>query len=102
MPATVQEAVDSIVQNDQVLRRFSPAWFVYQFDKRVTHSQALQDKFLTEKTCLRLAKDCDVSIAVAGTTIVITRDSSSGPPTVHSKSKALKCCSGAVPSSRVI
>ena len=62
----MQQAVDSIVQNDQVLRRFSPAWFVYQFDKRVTHSQALQDRFLTEKTCLRLAQDCDVSIAVGG------------------------------------
>lgn len=62
----MQEAVDSIVQNDQVLRRFSPAWFVYQFDKHVTHSQVLQDKFLTEKTCLLLAKDCDVSIAVGG------------------------------------
>ena len=46
----MQEAVDVIVQNDQVLRRFSPAWFVYQFDKRVTHSKALQDRFLTEKT----------------------------------------------------
>lgn len=62
----LQESVDTIVQNDQVLRRFSPAWFVYQFDKRVTHSKALQDRFLTEKTCLRLAKDSDVSIAVGG------------------------------------
>lgn len=62
----MQEAVDVIVQNDQVLRRFSPAWFVYQFDKRVTHSKALQDRFLTEKTCLRLAADSDVSIAVGG------------------------------------
>lgn len=59
-------AVDAIVQNDQVLRRFSPAWFVYQFDKRVTHSKALQDKFLTEKTCLRLAKECDAVVAVGG------------------------------------
>lgn len=62
----VQEAVDQIVQNDQVLRRFSPAWFIYQFDKRVTHSKALQDRFLTEPTCLRLAADADVTIAVGG------------------------------------
>lgn len=62
----LQEAVDVIVQNDQVLRRYSPAWFVYQFDQRITHSKTLQDKLLTEKTCLRLAKDCDVSIAVGG------------------------------------
>ena len=29
----MQEAVDVIVQNDQVLRRFSPAWFVYQIGR---------------------------------------------------------------------
>lgn len=62
----VQDAVDKIVQNDQVLRRFSPAWFVYQVDKRITHSKALQDRFLTEKTCLRLAQDADVVVAVGG------------------------------------
>lgn len=62
----MQSAVDTIVQNDQVLRRYSPAWFLYQFDKRVTHSRALQDRLLTEKTCLRLAKQSDVCIAVGG------------------------------------
>lgn len=62
----VEQAVDRVVQGDQVLRRWSPSWVVYQLDKRLLHSRAVQDRFLTEKTCLRLAKGCAAAVAVGG------------------------------------
>ncbi|MBR3866955.1 MAG: polysaccharide pyruvyl transferase family protein [Butyricicoccus sp.] len=62
----VDQVVDTLVQGDNVLRRWSIPWIVYQFDKRFFHSQALQDRFLTEKTCLKLAKQSAAVVAVGG------------------------------------
>lgn len=62
----VDQVVDRLVQGDNVLRRWSVPWIVYQFDKRFFHSQALQDRFLTEKTCLKLAKESAAVVAVGG------------------------------------
>lgn len=62
----VDQVVDTLVQGDNVLRRWSIPWIVYQFDKRFFHSQALQDRFLTEKTCLKLAKKSAAVVAVGG------------------------------------
>ncbi|MGN0993663.1 MAG: polysaccharide pyruvyl transferase family protein [Butyricicoccus sp.] len=62
----VDRVVDRLVQGDNILRRWSPSWIAYQLDKRFFHSRAIQDRFLTEKTCLSLAKDCAAVVAVGG------------------------------------
>lgn len=55
-----------LVQNEQILKRWSPKWLLYQADRRITHSPVLQEKFLTEKVCINEAKRADISIAIGG------------------------------------
>ncbi len=56
----------TIIQNNQILKRYSPKWFLYQADRRITKSRALQEAFLTEKNILRAAEGCDLAIAIGG------------------------------------
>ena len=55
-----------LLQNEQILRRWSPKWFLYQLDKRITHSAALQEKCLVEQVVVDGAKKADVAIAIGG------------------------------------
>ena len=55
-----------LVQNEQILRRWSPKWFLYQLDKRLTHSAALQEKCLVEQVVVQGAAQADVAIAIGG------------------------------------
>lgn len=62
----VDKAVDRLVQADQVLRRWSFSWLMYQLDKRFFHSKALQDRFLSEKVSVSLAKEAAAVVAIGG------------------------------------
>lgn len=55
-----------LTENKPVLRRNSPQWVLYQLNRRLLHSRAVEDRFLTEKLCLNAAKDCDLAIAIGG------------------------------------
>lgn len=55
-----------LVQNEQILRRWSPKWFLYQLDKRITHSAALQEKCLIEQVVVDGAAQADIAIAIGG------------------------------------
>lgn len=56
----------TLVQNNQIIKKFSPTWFIYQLDKRIFKSINLQEKFLVEKICLENAKKSDIAIAIGG------------------------------------
>ena len=55
-----------LTENKPVLRRNSPQWVLYQLNRRLLHSRAVEDRFLTEKLCLNAAKNCDLVIAIGG------------------------------------
>lgn len=60
--------VDRFIQNDQWLVRGSLPYFVYQFDKRLLNSKAVQDLFMYCKVCYNLSKQADVCVAIGGDT----------------------------------
>lgn len=55
-----------LTENRPVLRRKSPQWALYQVNRRLLHSRRIEDRFLTERPCLRAAKDSDLAIAIGG------------------------------------
>lgn len=62
----VKDAMDNMVHQPSVLRRWSPKWIAYQIDRRFLHSQALENRLLSEKITLSTAKNADLVIAVGG------------------------------------
>ncbi|MDO5547647.1 MAG: polysaccharide pyruvyl transferase family protein [Eubacteriales bacterium] len=55
-----------LTENKPVLRRKSPQWALYQVNRRLLHSRFLEDRFLTERLCLKAAKESDLAIAIGG------------------------------------
>lgn len=60
--------VDSIIQNNMWLVRFTIPWLVYQIDKRLLGSNAVQERFMYCRACYELARDADICIAIGGDT----------------------------------
>ncbi len=56
----------TLIPSKSVLRRYRPQWALYQVNRRTVRSRQLENYFLTEKTCLRAAKSCDLAIAIGG------------------------------------
>lgn len=62
----VRDAMDAMVHQPSVLRRWSPRWIAYQIDRRTFRSQAVQNALLSEKITLQQSKHADLVIAVGG------------------------------------
>lgn len=60
--------IESILQNDMWLTRCTLPWFMYQVDKRLLKSKAVQEAFMYCKPCYEAAKEADVCVAIGGDT----------------------------------